>query len=299
MPAKVRLVTYTLRYNRQNWVQVDALEKHWERADVTAEIANSSTLKLTTKNVAALTLDLRGKALPLEAGKPPRVILDGQELAGPPVTSPWTASFTRTGDKWSPGKAPDDTAAAPQKRHGLQRPIDDAFMETFVVVRPTGSPLNPTVGAWAKSELERALTQWRTVFRGEARIVDDTAVTPALINDANLVLWGDPSSNRILQQILRRLPLKWNADTVELGAAKYPAATDVPVMIYPNPLNPRRYVVINSSFTFRQGRKLSHATQTPQLPDWAVVDLRTPPSEKAPGLVMDAGFFGEHWQLQN
>ncbi len=77
---------------------------------------------------------------------------------------------------------------------------------------------------------------------------------------------------------------------------KYPAASHVPILIYPNPLNPKQYVVLNSSFTFRQGADTTNALQTPKLPDWALVDLRTPPSEQWPGLVADAGFFDEAWQ---
>jgi hypothetical protein len=39
---------------------------------------------------------------------------------------------------------------------------------------------------------------------------------------------------------------------VRLGKNAYDAAHHVPVLIYPNPLNPRRYVVFNSGFTFRE-----------------------------------------------
>ena len=37
-PAEVRFTTYTLRYNRDAWVTVDGLEKHWDRADVKAKL---------------------------------------------------------------------------------------------------------------------------------------------------------------------------------------------------------------------------------------------------------------------
>lgn len=296
VPAKVRLVTYTLRYNQQDWVQVDAMDKHWERADVTAEIANPSTIKVTTKNVAGLTLDIGAKTPLLDTSKGPHVIIDGQDLAGPTGTTPWKATFVKTAGKWAAAKTGEATAGL-HKHHGLQGPIDDAFVDSFVFVRPTGNPLTPALGSWAKSELDRAAAQWRTVFRGDARIVNDTAVTPALISESNLVLWGDPSSNKILQQILPKLPLKWDAHQVQVGTEKFTGDTCVPVLIYPNPLNPKRYIVINSSFTFRQGSNASNATQTPKLPDWAVLDLRTPPSDKAGGLVMDAGFFNEQWQF--
>jgi hypothetical protein len=32
------------------------------------------------------------------------------------------------------------------------------------------------------------------------------------------------------------------------------------------------------------------------LPDWAIIDLRTPPDSRYPGKVIAAGFFDERWQ---
>lgn len=67
-------------------------------------------------------------------------------------------------------------------------------------------------------------------------------------------------------------------------------------MIYPNPLNPKRYVVLNSGFTFRELDYLNNARQTPKLPDWAIVDVSQPPTPAEPGRIEDAGFFGEQWE---
>ena len=49
------------------------------------------------------------------------------------------------------------------------------------------------------------------------------------------------------------------------------------MLIYPNPLNPKRYVVLNSGFTFREYDYLNNARQVPKLPDWAVIDVSEPP----------------------
>jgi hypothetical protein len=67
-------------------------------------------------------------------------------------------------------------------------------------------------------------------------------------------------------------------------------------MIFPNPLNPYRYVVLSSGFTFREAAYLNNAMQTPKLPDWAIVDVTTPPNGLFPGKIEDAGFFGEKWE---
>jgi hypothetical protein len=42
-------------------------------------------------------------------------------------------------------------------RHGLQGPIDDAFMERFVMVKATGKPINEKVGAWIAAEQAHAM----------------------------------------------------------------------------------------------------------------------------------------------
>ncbi len=67
----------------------------------------------------------------------------------------------------------------------------------------------------------------------------------------------------------------------------------VPILVYPNPLNPAHYVVLNSGITFREGHLKSNAQQTPKLPDWAIVDTSTPPDAVTAGKIMDAGFFDE------
>jgi hypothetical protein len=183
------------------------------------------------------------------------------------------------------------------KLHGTTGPIDDAFMDSFIFVRPSGKPLNDKVGAWANSELDRAIGEWRRVFRGDARVKDESAVTADDIANSNLVLWGDPASNKLIAKLLPQLPIAWTASDLTLGTLKVSAADHAPILIYPNPLNPQRYVVLNSGFTFREGSNTSNSLQTPKLPDWAVIDLNTPPSAKWPGLVVDAGFFDEHWQF--
>ena len=112
------------------------------------------------------------------------------------------------------------------------------------------------------------------------------------------MLWGDPSSNKVLAKIADKLPIRWDGDKVVVGADTFPAADHVPVLIYPNPLNPKKYVVLNSGFTFREYDYLNNARQMPKLPDYAVIDVRTPPSSRLPGAIAAAGFFDEQWKLQ-
>ncbi|MGL5096313.1 MAG: hypothetical protein ACRDD1_12030, partial [Planctomycetia bacterium] len=61
------------------------------------------------------------------------------------------------------------------------------------------------------------------------------------------------------------------------------------------PLNSKKYVVLNSGFTFREYDYLNNARQTPKLPDYAVVDVDQSPDSRSPGRIADAGFFNESW----
>ena len=147
------------------------------------------------------------------------------------------------------------------------------------------------------AEQKHAITEWRHHFRGDAQVREDKDVSDADIAASNLVLWGDPGSNRILARIADRLPVKWTADAVIVGKQRYPAGTHAPILIYPNPLNPKKYIVINSGFTFREFDYLNNARQIPKLPDWAVVDTTTPPNDRYPGKIVQAGFFNEDWMM--
>jgi len=291
-PENVRLQTYTLRYNTMDWVRINELTRHWEHASVEASKKGPGQIELKTKGIQALSLT------------PPKnwadsatwsLVINGQNLTA--KASPTGLHLREQNGKWITTATAEEGSSALRKQSGLQGPIDDAFTDSFVFVRPTGHSSHPKVEAWAKAELEMAITKWRINFRGDARVIDDVQVTPELMASANLVLWGDAESNSVIADLLPKLPFQWNKQQLALGGATYDANTHAPILIYPNPKAPSRYVVLNSSYTFRQGSNGTNALQTPKLPDWAVVDIQTPPNESWPGLIPDAGFFDEQWQL--
>lgn len=296
-PTRVRFTTWTLKYNRMRWVQIDGLEHHWERANVDAQLRGDSEVQLTTANVTALSLVFEPGECTLDNTRPVNLAIDGQSLTanGPMSDRSWAVHLRKADGKWA--VVDSDEEPGLHKRHNLQGSIDDAFMDSFVMVKPTGQPRDAKIAHWIDAEMSHAITAWRAQFRGEARVKDDTAIDDRDIADSNLVLWGDPASNAILKRIADKLPIRWDADAIHVGDKSYPAGTHVPVLIYPNPLNPKRYVVLNSGFTFRELDYLNNDRQNAKLPDWAIVDTTVPPSPAAPGGIADAGFFGERWEL--
>ena len=298
LPKQIRFTTWTLRYNNCAWLTVDALEKHWMQARVSADITESNELSIQTENVSALSVVIPSGYCPFDPRVYGRVNIDGKQLSGPKPGSDrsWEASFYKLGGRWYVGESPEKGLL---KRHGLQGPIDDAFMSSFLAVRPTGQAANEKIASWVTAELAHFTNEWRRQFRGDAPVKDDVAVTDGDIAANNLILWGDPRSNQLLARIKEKLPITWDAQAITAGKRTFEAGRHVPLLIYPNPLNPSRYVVLNSGFTYREYDYLNNARQVPKLPDWAVVDVDTPPSTRWPGKVVDAGFFGERWELND
>ena len=302
---KLDLVTYTLKYNRSHWITIDEVGQHWVRARVVTDWLvddKDASIRLSVENATALTLDIPPGQGPGDAKAKLKISIEGQDITG---LSFGTDRSNRTqlhkdGTTWKVGPRPPEEGIT-RKRHNLQGPIDDAFMDSFIFVRPTGKARHELVEKWTHSEMDRAIEHWRRHFRGEARVKDDTAITDADIKDANLVLWGDPASNAILKRIEEKLPIRWPTDAgakFDLGEPKFDCEHHALILIAPNPLNTNRYVVLNSGFTFRDYAHLNNARQVPMLPDWAVVDLRTPAGNVWPGEVVNAGFFDEKWRLQ-
>jgi hypothetical protein len=297
-PELVRFTTYTLKYNSNYWVRVDGLERHWERADVIGFVQVVEPLggpplrsvQLFATNVSALTFDL--------APRKPRFAflkVNGEQVNGSlREKDPTSIRLEKVRGKWR--FAGDSEPKLAYKRPGIQGPIDDAFMDSFIVVRPTGKPMSATAHAWIEDELAHATNEWRNQFRGDAIVRNDTEISDEDIANNHLILWGDPESNKVLGRIAKRLPARWSREMIRIAGKKFAADKFVPVFIFPNPLNPRRYVVVNSGFTFCEYGRSSNALQIPKLPDYAVLDMTVDRKDRYSGGVALAGFFDERWR---
>lgn len=276
VPDHIRFVTYTTRYNRSHWITVDGLERHFERATVDAQRdAAKTSFTIATKNISRLVLT--------DAAAARKISIDGDTLAVQPAP---TLLFVRRDGRWQAGGA---DAGGLRKRHNLQGPVNDAFFDAFLCVTPTGQAFNAVAADRARQEHDRFAKMFAREFCGEARTKDDAAITDADIASNNLVLFGDPGSNRVLARIADRLPIRWTRDAIRVGNKTYSASEHVPVLIYPNPLNPERYVVINAGLVVGRGAA--------GVGDYAVLKLARQPDGQLATETVDEGVFDESWQL--
>ncbi len=295
-PATVNFVTYTMKYPGCYWVELLGMEKHYEKASVLGVHADSGFL-VKTENVRALRL-----TMPDPTNQPRPIEIDEQKLLARPAASPDGHSHVylqRQAGKWAvvlPQRLLTQQAQRPQKTHNLQGPIDDAFSGSFVCVRGTGKPWHEATQQRADARLRRFAHEWSKYWRGELPVKDDADVTNEDIAGRNLVLFGDPSSNSLIAQVLDGLPLEWTRDRIRFAGRRVPADEYLPVLIYPNPLNPRRYVVLNTGHTIPTGDyEKTNAMLFPRLGDYALLRLGGR-SEGADDLLL-AGLFDEFWDV--
>jgi dienelactone hydrolase len=292
-PPEIRFVTYSLKYNHCDWVEIVSLDRHYDKTLVTAK-KTPDGFDVATTNVRRLHL-----TLPPGAAVEQKVAIDGQTLTARPwVDGEGGAHLYLSKAKdgaWRtilPQRLLADLMRRPEKTHGLQGPIDDAFIDGFVCVRGTGKPWHEATGKYAAAELARFEAEWSKYFRGTLPIKDDVDVTNDELIGKNLILFGDPASNSILGHVADALPLRWTQKEIVLAGKTVSADGHVPVMIYPNPLSPNKYVVVNSGHTFREkDLKGTNALLYPRLGDYALMRTADPTEP------VIAGLFDEMWNI--
>lgn len=251
-PDEIRFVTYTTKYPRCWWATVDGLEQHYQRAEIRARRdAARTALQATTAGISRLILR--------DAEHLRLIEIDGQTIE--PLEQP-TLYLGKQAGKWRSFDSLDALRGdRPVKRPGLQGPIDDAFTAPFQAVAPDRGE---------SPELDLFRREYRKWLRAEVPIVSSDAADLS----KHVALFGTPQTNALLGKVADRLPLKW-----EPGLR----------LIAPNPLNPDRYVVVNSGHTFHEAEfRGTNALLFPRLGDWAVVGQD--------GEVREAGYFDERWE---
>src|SRR5262249_38305812 len=114
----------------------------------------------------------------------------------------------------------------------------------------------------------------------------DTEVSDKDIAEKNLILVGTPKQNRLMARIADKLPVSFLDDGVRVAGKDYRGPDVGLVMVYPNPLNPERYVLLLPEVYW--------GTRPLDYPDWVV--LQAPKEGKGQGRILAKGNFDAAWQ---
>jgi poly(3-hydroxybutyrate) depolymerase len=301
-PAKVRLTTGKLRYDRAHWLKLLAMldSSSSEPAELTASVdAETHTVEVTASNVFAFEIDLPSIA-PL-LGAQATVVVGSQRFE-----RETSASVALIRDESGEFTVKGQAAQPLRKRHRQSGPMDDAFHEPLLFVVGTLDP--------AHTESHRLAAAHLAKLGGAADVdypvIDDVNVSMGTLANSSVVLLGGPQQNAVTKRIAEFLPAKFEPDAIVFRGVRYSQPHTGLSFIYPAPKHfdevsivPRGfretgYIIVHAGLS-------SHATLNARflprlLPDFVIYDdavaQRRGDLLLAERKVMDAGFFKENWE---
>ena len=283
LPAKVQYRTYTLKYHQAYWVNIDAIETWGLPADVKAEVKGPTRIEARVTNVGALTLRPGKLVAP---GRDVEVSVNGKvRRARPDASGAMRLQLSPT--------AP---AGALRKTPRLCGPIREVYDGPFLIVAPTvkGKRLNRDLATTRRIALE-----WMAYAQGRAPMKADKDITAADIASFNLILCGGPETNLMVKRVNGKLPVRIEKGAYAVGKRRFARAGAGLMLIYPNPLNPKRYVMIHDGAQW--GGALSSNHKLEFLPDFIVfaagVERDGTYFETNPYVC--AGYFDAYWRLSD
>lgn len=292
-PSDVTVMTGDYRAAKQHWVTVTRMDAYPQISRVRA-VVEGSDVRVETSNVRAFSLDLR--EMPLAEGESAKVIIDGHTAYdGARASLGHVIHLVRGEGGWRTGFPEDGDGLV--KRPGLSGPIMDAYYDRMIHVYGTQAPDDV---ASLKRTAERAAKGWPLWLWSVAqRVVADTDVTPEMMESATLVLYGNASNNSLLARMDANLPIRADADALSVGTVRYEGSDVGARFIYPNPLSPERYVIVQTGVT---PEAVAAGNNLPDfVPDFIVYDRSSTRARQrlisGGNAPLASGFFDSSWRF--
>lgn len=238
-PDRVKFVSKQYKYSKAFWVQFDKMNLG-TLAEIDANLNKPNAATITTKNLSAFTVNLKGHPK-FNSATNVTFTIDGKALTAKTDSS---VSFVKNNDVWTVATNPVKTGIA--KKKGAEGPIYDAFSSRHVYVYGTAD--NPSPEELKKRvDLATQAADW-SHYRGEflgrimffPRVLADKEVRPSDIESSNLILFGTKETNAMIAKYADRLPLHLNASDKTHG------------LLYVFPID-KHYVAINSGLPWWSG----------------------------------------------
>ncbi|MGE3804243.1 MAG: hypothetical protein AB7K24_06190, partial [Gemmataceae bacterium] len=231
-PKKIQYATWNLLWHRCYWLAIERMYEPTRAARVTAEVTEGNRIIVRADNIAAYKLFL-DKHL-VDRDQRVTVLTNGVETyrgpyqsevlieLGPRPMGKFVKSPELPGDitgvlLWSTYAANDGDVFIPSRR--------------WLSVRPTGGD-------------KAAREAWAALVPDDAKA--DTEITEADIAACNLKIYGGPEINRFAARIAGDLPIKLEKGAIRVGKRVYEEPTHGVKFIHPNPLNPKKYVIVHA-----------------------------------------------------
>ena len=164
-----------------------------------------------------------------------------------------------------------------------------AFADQFIVVGGTvGSSEEKRI---QNREIEKFKKLWKTNYYGEFRYKNDIDITKSDIRNSHLILIGNQNTNLLLKRIIKKIPLSIRSDKITIGRKVYEGDKINFHMIYPNPLNSNKYIVIVSTNNYQYYNFGNMDLSTSGWYDFGIWNI-----DQNSFVLQDAGYYDRCWE---
>jgi len=227
-PRRVRYATWNLAWHRAYWFSIERMIDPSLAAQIDAQVKDGNRIDVSAWNVAAYKLALSGKLVDPE--KPVTVATNGKESYAGPFRPELAIELVKQPGKFvksaeMPGGIVAQVTRSTYGARGYLKIAD----RPWLWVKPTGGD----------AETLKLLAKWAPEWA-----MADTELTDADMAGHSLFVYGGPDVNRLTARIAADLPVKFAKGSFTIGRRVYDQPTACVQFIHPNPLSPKRYVIV-------------------------------------------------------
>ncbi len=294
-PERVVYKSADLKHNSAYWITIHQFIDLLNCAEIDARIHDKNEIDVRTKNVAQFSIDLNKQLFSID--DPLRVKINGVMSTVDFSDDQEQVIFYLIDEKWSAEKPAKEPTV--KKTSQLAGPMIEAFNSGFIVVYGTDG--REQMADACRQEALDFSDQWKEWQHVPCRIKSDRDVTAQDMQQDNLILIGNADCNRIVARLNESLPIRCDDKSIRIDDEQFTTEHVGCAFIYPNPLNPARYVLImagNSAHAvYGITRRIGFDF------DYVIFDNRTMGLDIPQGnLTIDGtplryGFFDQQWKL--
>ncbi len=283
-PRRVRVRSADLEAASAYWVRIGQREDPFVFINADVELVGPNTIRLDTDNALEVTLSPAGALV--DRTKPLDVTWNGADVRSVQLDPEGEVTLR------AEGYQPSGVVKTPR----IEGPVGDVQTTPFAIVIGTTSP-DPMMRRLCRKYAESAVGDWQRRQHATPRVFADSEITEEDMRKCSLILFGGPDENLVTKKLIGDLPLRISPDEIVVDGRAFPARDAALKLVYPNPLDPERYVSVIAA-TSPKG--MCFADRLPDSFDFCIGDGRLPdgeagrPEEK---LFVVSGSFDHAWRL--
>ncbi|WP_224996297.1 alpha/beta hydrolase-fold protein [Cesiribacter sp. SM1] len=247
------------------------------------------TISGKTENVSVLGIELDD----FTAGDTLQLLLDEQEAIRYVLNGAERVLYLQKDLQWRIGQKPSPALKGTQRNGTFKEP----FNHRMLFVYSTGGSREENDWSYHKARYDAEVWYYRG--NGAVDIVADKDFRPADYPDRGVVLYGNASTNKAWNKLLRDCPIQVQRGAVQVGGKKYSGNNLGAYFMWPRKDSPIASVAVVSG-TGLEGMKAADANQYfsggSGFPDYMIFSSKM--LEKGHSEVKVAGFYGNDWSLE-